>query len=756
MRDIINLRLFTVLLVMTVVFMSIFGFIRLYYSNKAFDSSLEAQINITAERISSAVKPSIWSIYSKSQERNFPEEFASALLDSELKSAYIEGVIVYGRFGHIYMGRYKTINDSIAVYSNDIRHTLENKSNLIKEYPIKFDSMTLGKVELFINTSQQEKEQYEALLFELIQIASVSFLFVILLFVAIKTSLKGPMSKLQVARKTFDNMGEAIAITDINGNIQDTNTSFNALMKTVEKSFILNIQSIFPGILDQFITVNKYSISWQDETNCYLSKNETIPVWLTITTVHEKNGKNDDLNYVFLFQDISRRKEAEEKLEKLAFYDSLTELANRQYFEKQLNNYIHDAHRLHEKLALIYIDLDNFKHVNDTLGHSSGDIVLIKIANRLKSRLRENDFIARLGGDEFVVIVRGFEDSILLSTLAESFNEIATRPIEIENIDFVAGASIGISIYPDDAQTATDLLKFADVAMYEAKERGRNQYAYYSSDLQQKAEHFFQLKRKMEAALTHQHFKLFYQPKVNLLTKKIESAEALIRWFDEGKIIRPDHFIPIAEETRKIIPIGYWVIETAIKQIADWAETKYKDISLSVNLSPLQLFDEGLITFINNTVNKYHIDPNKLEFEITETAILEDTEKVLPLLNNIKKLGIKISLDDFGTGYSSLSYLKELPIDILKIDRSFIQGARQGNTNGSILDLIIKLAHVLALDVVAEGIEDKHQVEFLISHNCFLAQGYFYSPPVPIEEFNTLEFREQARLIGLKTKPETG
>ncbi|MCW8884813.1 MAG: EAL domain-containing protein [Motiliproteus sp.] len=743
--NIINLRLIAVLVTATVLIMAVFEAYRIYLGQKQFERSLEVQVQQIAERISSSVKPSIWSVYSKSIERSFSQDFASAILDSELKSEYLVAIVVYGNFGQIYMGKVKVDEGIYAPYEDARREQLLQQSDLLKSYPIKFETMTLGKVELFIDTSVFRQDQQEQLILELLQAAIISVFFVMVLFYAIKRALLAPMGRLQIAHRTFEHMGEAIAFTNVDGKIYDTNPAFRQITNlSGEQLHNCNIQDLFPGKLEKVIPMSSVPFGnshWEGEAECHCANTEAVPVWLTISRVDDSDSSREgSKEFIFLFQDISSRKEAEKKLERLAFFDVLTDLPNRQYFENELETSIHMMNRSHQKLALLFIDVDHFKHVNDTLGHAAGDEVLVEIARRFKSRVRESDFISRIGGDEFTILLKDVEDTQQVARLAQELNEIAAEPIVIRGIVFKSGASIGISVYPEDASNASELIKNADIAMYHAKEKGRGQHSFFSSDLNAKVESYFELKNKLDLALINNEFELHYQPKVDLFSHRTVAAEGLIRWFtSDGRKIGPDSFIPLAEETRQIIPIGRWVLEQAASQLARWSsDENFQDLELSVNLSAVQLYDDSLIGTLQKLIEDYGIDPTKLEIEITETAIMQDTDLAIHILKKIKREGIKLSLDDFGSGYSSLNHLRLLPVDTLKIDRSFMAGAKEGNVSGSILTSIIKLAERLSIEVVAEGIEDRKHLEFLKAQQCARGQGYYFSPPVKIADFEKL------------------
>ncbi|WP_438971536.1 putative bifunctional diguanylate cyclase/phosphodiesterase [Methylophaga sp.] len=741
MNNIFNVRLIAGIVLSTFLVMSVFGGIRFHLSQTDFQQRLDVLIKQTANRIASAVKPSIWSIYSKSVDRAFSEEFAAGILDSELEGQYITGVVVYGQFGHVFMGRWIDQNGDIQSYDKSNKSILLEQSNLSRLYPIKFETMTLGKVELFIDTQPFIKQQREAILIELMQIGLVSIFFIFVLFYLIRQVLSDPVRRLNVAHKAFSSMSEGIVFTDLNGEIYQSNDAFNRIAKVSDDGILK--QKIW-----QFISDDKHALSqlkrdvqmgigWNGEVNLSNSVNEQLPVWLTVSSVIEVS--TDDAELVFLFQDISKQKDVENKLKKMAFYDGLTEQPNRQYFEEELKSSLRASKREKSRLALIFIDLDNFKEINDSLGHGTGDLVLIEAARRFNARVRESDFLSRIGGDEFTVIVSEFSDSEEIAILANDLIACLNDPIVVNENEFKIGASIGISLYPDDASGPEELIKKADIAMYNAKDSGKNQTSFFSPSLNAKVERYFQLRNSIDVALVNDEFRLFFQPKIDLFNNQVYGAEALIRWFKpDGEMISPDHFILFAEETLQILPIGKWVIEAAAQQLTSWKGTRFEHLSLSINVSPIQLFHEDFIQNIKQTLTNYNFSPEKLEIEITESAIISDADKAIDVLKQLKKLGVQLSLDDFGTGYSSLSYLKQLPFDNLKIDRSFIAGAEQGNTSGKILTAIIRLAHDLSMEVVAEGIEDHKHLELLILNHCRYAQGYYFSPPLPVDKFENI------------------
>ena len=729
----------------TVLIMSVFGGARYYLLKKSFEKNLDSLVEQTAHRVTSVVKPSIWTLYSKSVERSFSEEFASAVLDSELAGEYIVGLVVYGQFGHIYMGKWKGADGEIISYNKRQRTILLDYSNSLRSYPIRFETMTLGKVELFLHTEEVDKSLNKAIIVELIQIGIISIFFVSILFYLIKRALFVPMRKLELAHKTFESMAEAIVFTDSKGVIYDSNKAFAHMAGLHDKEIqSKDIHTFFPDVADKLIQLfssEHASQSWQGEMDFHYGDKQVIPTWLTISLANSPSGYiHEESEFVFVFQNISNQKNTEKALQKLAFYDALTGQPNRQYFEEELEANLRSARRSKNKLFLFFIDLDNFKHINDVLGHAAGDKVLIEVAKRIKNRLRDSDFFSRIGGDEFTIIINGASDSEKVAALARSLISIVSEPIIISESEFKVGASIGIATYPDDALTAQGLIKNADIAMYNAKDLGKNQLSFFSDDMNENVEKHFALRNAIDQAIKNEEFKLFFQPKVDLMTNTVQSAEALIRWTKpNGELVPPDKFISFAEETLQIIPIGRWVIETAIAQLKRWQGTKFSSLSLSINLSPIQLYDADFIEHLKETLFKFSVNPEQLEIEITENAIIRDTQKAVSILHELKRLGVKLSLDDFGTGYSSLSYLQLLPVDILKIDRSFILSANASNTGGKILISIIKLAEGLEIDVVAEGIEDKEHLNLLKSNNCRFGQGYLFSKPLPIDEFENFE-----------------
>jgi diguanylate cyclase (GGDEF)-like protein len=432
---------------------------------------------------------------------------------------------------------------------------------------------------------------------------------------------------------------------------------------------------------------------------------------------------------------IERKKDVQ-KLSHLANYDSLTGLANRLLFRERLDRALIRADRNKVLVALLVIDLDRFKNVNDTLGHDAGDQLLIKVANRLRKCTREGDTIARLGGDEFTIIMEDIKSIDDVVKIAEKILHFTKKEFNINSREIFVTPSVGITIYPIDDTNAGHLFINADSAMYEAKESGRNCYRFYTADMNSQLIVQMNMESKLRRAIERQEFTLYYQPKFSVHSREPIGAEALIRWNEpEEGMISPGVFIPLAEETGLIGPITDWVMKEACKQNSEWQQQGYKPIRMAVNLSPKQFNQENIGKRIFNQIICSDLAPKYVELEITEGALVEDVEKSIEILNELKQWGIHISIDDFGTGYSSLSYLKKFPLDTLKIDQSFVRDLLKDPDDAAIVSAIIAMAKSLRFSVIAEGVETAEQLNYLAANGCNEVQGYFTGRPVPAEEF---------------------
>ncbi|MDX2453007.1 EAL domain-containing protein [Desulfosarcina sp.] len=452
-----------------------------------------------------------------------------------------------------------------------------------------------------------------------------------------------------------------------------------------------------------------------------------------------------------VIQDVTQLRQAEEEIRMLAFYDSLTGLANRSLFMDRLEQAVATARRTRQKFALLFLDLDQFKLINDTLGHHIGDLLLKQVASRLKTNIRGSDtasiagldpldsVIARLGGDEFTVLLSNIKEPESAAKVAmRLINEIADT-YQLEGYDVSMTTSIGISVFPEDGTESSILLKNADSAMYHAKKNGRNSYQFYTESLNRSAMEKFSIERDLKKALINDEFVLFYQPRINLSSRRIVGAEALIRWIHPTKgMITPDKFIPISEESGQIIDINRWVLQTACRQKNQWIDAGLQPVNVAVNLSGYKLSSQNIIRTIKEALGARGNENESLEIEITENVLMQDTQETVSTLQQIKALKLRIALDDFGTGYSSLSYLTSFPVDIIKIDRSFVMGCTTEPKNLIIIKAIIAMGHSMDKLIVAEGIETEEQFALMKELGCDEGQGYLFKHPVPQDVFAAL------------------
>jgi len=434
--------------------------------------------------------------------------------------------------------------------------------------------------------------------------------------------------------------------------------------------------------------------------------------------------------------DITERKQAEARVLHLAHYDELTGLPNRSMFHQRVGHALVQARRSGKELAILFIDLDHFKKINDTLGHEAGDRALKLIAERLRGCLRESDTVGRLGGDEFVVLIEELPRSESVAEVATKILAAVARPFPLDAGEYQFTASIGISTYPGDSEDMQGLMKNADISMYRAKEQGRNNYQFYSVQMNVHTLERLALESDLRHALERDEFRLHFQPKVDIRSGRVTGAEALLRWQRPARaLIPPAQFIPLAEESGLIVPIGEWVLKTACLHSEAWLDQGLPRLTVAVNLSARQFAHESLLEDVARTLRDTRLDPAYLEFEITESMVMRDPEHAVKLLGGLKAMGIRLSIDDFGTGYSSLNYLKRFPLDSVKIDRAFIQDLPGNADDAAITRAIIAMAHSLRLKVIAEGVETEEQLGFLRELGCDEMQGYLFSGPLPGDEF---------------------
>lgn len=469
-----------------------------------------------------------------------------------------------------------------------------------------------------------------------------------------------------------------------------------------------------------------------------ISKNgNTAWVYIQATSLRANSGELQ--GFLGSVSDISELKKAQIQMGDLAFYDPLTGLANRRLFKNRLAKSVKNVLRNKTSLALMFLDIDQFKRVNDTLGHDMGDALLKEMAARLERSVRENDTVSRIGGDEFTILLTDVKNSKDVGVVAEKILKALARPFMVNGQEILSSVSIGITMTPNDSTDPNALMKNADLAMYKAKELGRNNFQFFSEEMNTAILHNLEIEQELNIALKRSQFFLVYQPKVRLADNTITGVETLVRWrHPEKGIIPPDAFIPIAEETGQIVEIGAWVLEHSCHEMGTLIheELMPADSKVAVNLSAKQFSDPNLLQTVSDILEQSKIDPLNLELEITESIIMDDVEAAIKIMEAIKDKGIHLSIDDFGTGYSSLAYLKRFPIDVLKVDRSFVKDIPQDKTDMAITSAVIAMAHKLSMKVVAEGIETQEQLDFLKENNCDDGQGYLLSRPLSLPQLH--------------------
>ncbi len=546
--------------------------------------------------------------------------------------------------------------------------------------------------------------------------------------------------ELLLSSSIFENTLEGILVTNAQGNIISVNPAFTSITGYKPDEVIKQNHQILQSDEEHR---QYYQDMWRDLVSkehwsgeIWYNKNngEKFPAWLTINAIKDDN--NLVSHYVGVFSDITIIKESEERLNFIAYHDTLTGISNRLFFQERLEKMIEDAKSKNEKLALLFIDLDRFKLVNDTLGHYVGDSILKRVAKRLIQCVSQKDILTRWGGDEFTIIISGINHYQDAEIVAQKICEQLSHSIIYKQHEIFISASIGIAIYPDNGENIETLLKNADNAMYQAKLQGKNKYLFYTKNIHIVNVDRLTLESDLRRAIVREEFQLRFQPQFDLTNNKIIGVEALLYWPipDSDKVISPYHFIPLAEETGLIMPIGEWVLYTACKQIKTWHEQNLILDTIAVNLSTRQFQQGDLIQTIDKVIEQTSIDPTLLELEITEGLLMYDVEAAIKILQKMKNRGISIAVDDFGTGYSSLNYLQSFPIDKLKIDKSFVMDLATKPNNASIVKTIITLGHNMGMTVIAEGIETLDQLNFLKEHHCNEGQGYYYSKPITSDQ----------------------
>lgn len=640
---------------------------------------------------------------------------------------------------------------TIVLHSND--NFLSNRKNVtriqaqVARIVLEMDDVVM----LMERDSEIKLERIRTYQLLMLGVGSVLFICIII-FVSLKivSPLKQVENRLkEEGERRFSSIvksaNDAIIVADNSGNIVLWNKAAEKIFGfTMDEMIGESLELIIPeryralhqAGMNRFIETGQPKIMGKKTEVEGLGKNgKEFPIELSLASWQTEEG----LFFTSIIRDVTERKHIEKKMEHLAFYDFLTGLPNRVMFIERLTQELNRVSRNNEKLAVMFIDLDRFKNVNDTLGHDIGDLLLIEVAKRLKQCVRMHDTVARLGGDEFTMLLTQTKDPQNAAVIAENIINTLKPVFDICNYKIYSTPSIGISIYPENGKNVKDLLKNADTAMYNAKEHGRNNYKFCTPDMNEKISKLMRLETGLCEAIENKEFALYYQPQIDINTGEMIGMEALLRWnYPKKGVIPPGEFIPIAEETGIIIEISEWVLQTACKQNKTWQEAGYKPITVAVNISARHFYNQNLEGLVRKTLEAEMLTCKWLELEITETCIIENTLNAVETLRNLKDIGVQLSLDDFGTGYSSLSYLKRLPINTIKIDHSFVSGITTNRDNAAIAKAIITMAHEMGLKVVAEGIETSEQFQFLRQLKCDIVQGYLISHPLSVEDFTKL------------------
>ncbi len=538
----------------------------------------------------------------------------------------------------------------------------------------------------------------------------------------------------------FESTAEGVMLTDHDGNIVSVNPAFTKVTGYSEAEAL--------GKNPRFLQSGRHTESfyqqiwaelqgtghWQGELWNRRKNGEVYPEWLTISAVPDSEGALQ--SYVGVFSDISYIKRSEEALERLAHYDPLTELPNRILLHAQVNHAIEHAARHRKRIAVMVLDLDGFKTVNDSLGHPAGDRLLQTIAARLLRLLRREDTVARLGGDEFAVVIENARSCDNPGLIAEKIIQAVSAPVDLDGHSALVTASVGIALYPDDGRDTTSLLQAADMAMYASKQAGRNTSRFHHADMTRAARHRLKIEHGLRQALEHEQLEVWFQPQFDLDTGALIGSEALVRWrLPERGLVPPNEFIPIAEETGLILPLGEWVLRRACEQAVDWRHRGLEAGSVSVNVAGPQVERGDFYATVASVLAATGLPAECLELEITESFLLRNAEQARTVVEKLSELGVRVAIDDFGTGYSSLSYLKLLRVNKLKIDQSFVRDLPDDRDDAAITRAVISLGHNLGFKVIAEGVETEAQRDFLRQEGCDQSQGYFHSRPLPAAEF---------------------
>ena len=557
---------------------------------------------------------------------------------------------------------------------------------------------------------------------------------------------------LRLASTIFEITGEAILVSDSRNRIVMVNPAFTEITGYTQEEVVGQNPAILSSgrhgaeFYDSLWDALARTGRWEGEIWNRRKNGEVFPEWLSIAAVR---GESDGTEYyVAAFSDITKRKQDEERISIQANYDALTELPNRRLIHDRVDQALAQAAHTGERVGVLYLDLDNFKFVNDTMGHGVGDVVLSEMARRMRSCLRDRDAIGRVEGDEFMVFLAAIRSAEETTMVARRLLEAVSRPMVLagRRDDIVITASIGISVYPDDGDTTAKLVRNAATAAFHAKERGRNNYQFFTDDMNIRAMERLSLENRLRRAMEKGEMVLHYQPKVSLRNGRIVGMEALVRWNSpEEGLVPPGKFIPLAEETGLIVPLGEWVLRTACVQAKAWQDAGLAPLRMAVNLSARQLSKPDLLADVIRILDETGLAPEHLEMEITESSLMERADDAIATLDEMRAMGIHLTADDFGTGYASLNYLRNFPLDAIKIDRSFVSDIGGGRGASMLAAAVIAIGQSLDLKVTAEGVEGEAQLTFLRQHWCDEIQGSYFSPALPAAEFEAL-VREGRRL----------
>ena len=557
------------------------------------------------------------------------------------------------------------------------------------------------------------------------------------------TSEIASREQLNLWASVYENSGEGIIITDRQNNVVSINNAFTKITGySLDELLGGNPRVLSSGKQPRefykrlWDTVHCDGV-WRGELWNKKKSGEYYPLWMTINAVKKKNGHIS--HYIAICSDISVQKQREEYISHLAQHDVLTGLPNRDLLVDRLRQAIINAKRHKQMIAVLFIDLDHFKNINDTLGHEAGDQLLIHVAERLRNLIREGDTICRQGGDEFIIVLNEIKESSNLIFLIEKFQNELSQPYLINTSSLEISPSIGISLYPNDGETLSELISNADVAMYHAKDMGRGNFQFFTQQLNDTINERMNIERELTNALKRDEFSLHFQPQYSLDDNVMIGTEVLIRWNSPvlGRV-PPDKFIPLSEDSGQILQIGEWVLNSAIDYARKWRDLTPNYFRFAINVSVKQIIHKEFFDQTMGALKQAGVSPHNIEVEITETALMEAVEKSAVVLENLQDNGITLAVDDFGSGYSSLNYLRQLPIDKLKIDRSFIDGIPEEDDEREITNAIISMAHGLHLTVIAEGVENDKQANFLKLAGCDEVQGYYYSKPLSENRFEDL------------------